>query len=217
MKNSYFLLIPFLFGISSIFAAPANYQNYNPSNPLKDSVDRLRHQLGNQDVELNACQQKLESFQVILEGLQDQIQEQGKSQKEQFKKDSLSLEMKLASLENTAKSLAADIKELHTHANETSHALQAIKQKLAEGDQRALLQSSNIENLQSVIQTLMEALQVKADLPNSAASNGTYKVKAGDSLEKIARIHGTTVQVLKDLNHMTSDKIVVGKNLKIPE
>ena len=71
------------------------------------------------------------------------------------------------------------------------------------------------------MRALTDALQVKDSIPakfgDVADSGSSYRVKNGDSLEKIARTHQTTVQAIKDLNGLTSDKIVVGKLLKIPE
>ena len=43
-----------------------------------------------------------------------------------------------------------------------------------------------------------------------------YVVKSGDSLTRIAKAHGTTVQTLKAANGLKSDRIVVGAKLKIP-
>ena len=48
------------------------------------------------------------------------------------------------------------------------------------------------------------------------ASGGTYTIKPGDSLSRIASRHGTSVAVLKRLNGMSSDKIFAGKTLKLP-
>ena len=43
-----------------------------------------------------------------------------------------------------------------------------------------------------------------------------YVVKAGDSLTKIAKDHGTTITALRKANKLTTDKIKVGDKLKIP-
>jgi len=43
-----------------------------------------------------------------------------------------------------------------------------------------------------------------------------YVVKSGDSLIRIAKVHGTTVKALKAANGLESDRIVVGARLKIP-
>jgi LysM repeat protein len=44
-----------------------------------------------------------------------------------------------------------------------------------------------------------------------------YVVKSGDSLGRIARTHGTTVQAIKAANGLMSDRIVAGQKLKLPE
>ena len=44
----------------------------------------------------------------------------------------------------------------------------------------------------------------------------TYVVKSGDSLSKIAKIHGTTVKALRAANNLKTDQIKVGQKLKIP-
>lgn len=49
-----------------------------------------------------------------------------------------------------------------------------------------------------------------------AASGQTYTVQSGDSLWKIARTHGTTVDKIKALNNLNSDVIRVGLQLKLP-
>ncbi|MFB9126659.1 LysM peptidoglycan-binding domain-containing protein [Paraburkholderia dipogonis] len=61
------------------------------------------------------------------------------------------------------------------------------------------------------------------DLPtqtdNSAGGDywrGTYKVKAHDNLTAIARKYHTSVDLLKHVNHLTSDVILVGQVLKVP-
>ena len=51
----------------------------------------------------------------------------------------------------------------------------------------------------------------------ASPSPSRYVVKAGDTLGRIARAHRTTVQALKAANGLTSDRIVVGHSLKMPE
>lgn len=66
----------------------------------------------------------------------------------------------------------------------------------------------------------------KAEIKNNASSTTTkkaaapttYKVKSGDTLEKIARKHGTTVAALQAANGMSKNntRINIGQKLKIP-
>lgn len=44
----------------------------------------------------------------------------------------------------------------------------------------------------------------------------TYTVKSGDTLWKLARTYGTTVDAIKNLNGLTSDMLSIGQKLRIP-
>ena len=153
----------------------------------------------------------------MIEGVRDHIEDISKAQKDQFKSNASTLEGKISSLEQIIKNMTADLKKLQSHANDTSSTLQMIKQKLADWDQQIQTQNDNLKNMQAALQTLMEAFQVKMDIPSSLGSNPkSYKVKNGDTLEKIAKAHGTTIQAIKDLNNLKTDRIVVGKTLQLP-
>lgn len=43
-----------------------------------------------------------------------------------------------------------------------------------------------------------------------------YRVRSGDSLWEIARSHGTTVNHLRDLNHLSNSRIYAGQVLEVP-
>lgn len=47
-------------------------------------------------------------------------------------------------------------------------------------------------------------------------SVGTYKVKSGDTLTKIAAEHHTTVKAIQSANNLTDSRIKVGQLLKLP-
>lgn len=48
------------------------------------------------------------------------------------------------------------------------------------------------------------------------ANGSVYYVKAGDTLTRIAKLHGTTVKALRSLNNLKSDRLHVGQKLKVP-
>lgn len=54
--------------------------------------------------------------------------------------------------------------------------------------------------------------------PNKEESNNyvTYVVEAGDSLSKLARVYNTTVDEIKRINNLTSNTIVIGEELLLP-
>ncbi len=55
-------------------------------------------------------------------------------------------------------------------------------------------------------------------LPSTGnTQNITYTVKNGDSLYKIAQTYNTTVDAIKSLNNLTSNSLVIGQVLQIPQ
>jgi LysM repeat protein len=44
-----------------------------------------------------------------------------------------------------------------------------------------------------------------------------YRVKAGDSIEKIARQFGTTPEQIKKINQLHNDLILVGQEIRVPK
>ncbi len=68
--------------------------------------------------------------------------------------------------------------------------------------------------------------KVKIPAKSATASNGAlvantadasvYSVKSGDTLDKIARAHKTTVKELQRINNLTTTQIRVGQKLKMP-
>ena len=60
-------------------------------------------------------------------------------------------------------------------------------------------------------------LDAKVNTVPAASQAGTvYVVKSGDTLTRIARTYGTTIQAIETANGLTGDRIVVGAKLKIP-
>lgn len=213
-------------------AAPANhrYYSYNDQNSIalhemRDSIESFRHEVNNHEAEIRIFDEKLRNLDTIIESLRDQLAESTRSHKDQLKGSSTSLETKIIALEALTKSLVSDLKQFKSHANESTIALGQYKQKITDLEKIVEQQNQNIDHLQAAMRALTDALQVKDTLSIKGSSEksdtplgaGKYRVKNGDSLEKIARAHQTTVQVLKELNGMSNDKILVGKVLIVPE
>jgi LysM repeat protein len=56
----------------------------------------------------------------------------------------------------------------------------------------------------------------KPATPDASQSGTVYVVKSGDTLSRIAKTHGTTIQAIEAANGLTDDRILVGAKLKIP-
>lgn len=77
-----------------------------------------------------------------------------------------------------------------------------------------LLQSNYEEYAEAVVKAVTEFLGYNYTPPSN--NKNTYTVKSGDSLYNIARRYGTTVDVLKQANNLTSNTLFIGQELIIP-
>jgi len=53
-------------------------------------------------------------------------------------------------------------------------------------------------------------------VPDPGRAGTVYVVKSGDTLTRIARTYGTSIQAIEAANGLTDDRILVGAKLKIP-
>ncbi len=193
-------------------------------NEIRDGVDDLRHEVNNHESEIRTFEHKLENLDGRLDSLLEQIETNSRTHKDMLKGETGNLEERLAALESLNKGIVSDLKMLKTHANDSAIVIGQYKQKLVELEKIIESQNKSLDALQGAIQSLAEAMQVKASGSSSVAlrddsySGRTYKVKPGDTLDKIAKAHQTTIQAIRDANNLSKDKdkIVVGQTLKIP-
>lgn len=214
---------------SLVSAAPRRYtseeDNAMAMREMRDSLDTMRHEVDNHETEIRMFDERVNNQEATLVSLRQQLQDANQANKELIKGNANSLEAKIASLESVNKSLMADMTQFKAHANESSNALEQYKKKISELEKTLTelekileKQNQNLDNVKSAMASMMDAMQVKEVVTSLPQSDGEkiYKIKAGDSLEKIARAHNTTVKVLKELNNLSSDRIVVGQTLHLP-
>lgn len=208
MKKTVLLLTLLLFSQAEAFNKRPSLadQNVEKLSQLQESCSFIQHRLSNQEVQSRTYENRLQNFEEMLDDLRDAFRQLGNQQEETLQTRSQTIDLRLKNLEQSNQALTSDLQQLTNHANETTTSLKNCKQKLSDLER-------NIANLQSAVNSVLEAFQIKAAPSNSVK---TYKVKNGDNLEKIAKLHHTSIQAIKELNQMSNDKIIVGKTLKIP-
>lgn len=201
-------------GMGDVYAHDAFYP---PSSggikQLHDNVNELRYHLTAQEDELRQIGEKFNNTESTLEDMQRRFQEQSKGHAEQLRSSKAGLETKLGDLELVTKGLVLDVNQIKNRVNESSTILQQYKQQLASFEKAIEEQNRNIENMHAAIKSLMQALQGNE---GETSLFDVYTVKSGDSLEKIAHAHSTSVKALKELNNLPTDRIKIGQKLKIP-
>lgn len=113
------------------------------------------------------------------------------------------LQHKIAVIERNQDKLSGEIRTLSTHANQMTSSLSHYRDQI----QNLTSRFEDLEKIKNTLSSISKSI---------GRSQTSYKVKAGDSLEKIARHHNTSVEAIKKANHLQTDRIVVGQELLVP-
>lgn len=171
---------------------------------VQTNLDDLRHDINCFQTEMQILDGRIKYYENALSSLKQQDLEKSQVKIDQLTHQIHNLEKKMSACEKSQQGELKDIEKLASHANETTSALTQFKERLQEIEQDISLLAKLKGNLESIAKTL------KSDTPK------IYRVAAGDSLEKIAKFHKTTVLRIKEMNGLEQDLIVVGQELKIP-
>jgi LysM repeat protein len=125
------------------------------------------------------------------------------------------LEQRLSTLEHLQEGAMSDIRSLNQFLKETASSLDQLQQQFLTLDQRLKHESERlgeVANLRSTISSLSKAMS-----SHTQNMGKTHRVRTGESLEKIARQYETSVEEIKRTNGLTTNKILIGQELKIPQ
>lgn len=175
------------------------YQLELTLHEVQTNLDELKHEIHCFKTELQIIDGRIKGYENTIANIKHQGIDQLSQQIQ-------SLEKKWNTLEKTSSAESKELSSLLSHANETTAALTQFKDRIQELEETIVLQNRKFEDLS----------KLKGTLESLALGFKIYKIKSGDSLEKIARLHKTTAEKIKKANHLDQDLIVVGQELKIP-
>lgn len=156
---------------------------------------------GNQDSAIHDLRLEIADLKHALHGTEVEVKlleerMEGASQSDDLK-------MKIVALEKSLDKLSHDIRSLSNFSTQTTAALTVYRNQISAIDDKL----SEISKLRSTLSQLSKPMSIET---------ASYQVRAGDSLEKIARKFQVSVENLKQENNLSSDKIVVGQQIAIP-
>lgn len=200
-----------IFSAAVSFAAPRGNLEQEVME-MRHALGSIRYELDNRDAENAVLQERLLNQEQTIEQIREDM---AVVKKEATVKQSQSLDK----LDTNLGNLITDIKQVRNHANEMSESLAKAQTRIGQLEKTIETQNRNISTMQSAIKDIMEAFDMKSGAPAVAStdSGDAYRVKAGDSLEKIARKYNMSTKRLKELNGLSNDVIRVGQKLKIAD
>ena len=178
---------------------------------VQTNLDDLKHDINCFQTEIQILDGRIKYYENALATLKQQDIEKQQAKLEQMEKELHLLEQKWTALEKARVGEKENLNQLSVHAGETTSALGQFKSRIQELEQGILAQNRRFEEL-SKVKGSIEAIAKSLKL----APSKIHKVRAGETLEKIAAAHHTKAERIKKLNELSTDLIVVGQELKIP-
>lgn len=192
-----------------------------PAAPNNDrtisEVGYLKHEQDNIEVELRLFEGKLNTLEESLSLLRQEMDEKQQANQRLLASSLAESQDSIVRFQGTLNGFVADLRELKTHANDLEVSFSQYKRRFGEFEQLVDRHTRNITNLEAAIRTLTTLVK-EGSAPAAAAiaSGNRYKVKSGDTLEKIAKANQVTVKQLKEANQLKNDLIIVGQELVVP-
>ena len=185
-----------LFALSVAWMAHARQgRSYAESmvDELRLELSDLKHELHSARVEINLLEEKLAKQERV-------------SAAKNVDAPLENLNKRIDRLEKILEKTALDMRNL----NASTARIQELEGALAQQEKKL----DEVGKLKNTLAALSKAIghSIKASTELRAQ---TYYVKAGDSLEKIARAHHTTADAIRQLNQLPSDTIRIGQQLTI--
>ena len=191
------LLAPiFLSGCGAISSSKAERHQMELSlHKVRTEVDELKHDLNTYEIEHHILEGQLIDQQQSMEALKQQITSFKQENFASFSDDLQKIEKNVARLSKQQEKAIGDIRQLSSHANDTTTALSQYKAKIAQLEKSISLEKEQLKEITKKV----------------------YVVQVGDSLEKIARNHNISLEELKKYNpQLASDLIVVDQEIHLP-
>lgn len=182
---------------------------------VRTDLEEAKHDINTQQMQLGILEGKLLRFDDLIHSIKVDSSEKQKSTLESLSYHLTQLEKKLEKFEEKQKEILTDLAQLEAHANHTTKALAQYKEKMKELENNL---SAHSEILTQVSQ-LKKHFKAAAALSEESKECGTTEVvtvKSGDSLQRIARQHNSSVEELRRLNNLKDDLIMVGQELVVP-
>ncbi len=174
---------------------------------LRVEIGDLKHALHTTKVELNLLDERCKKDSAQLNKAKTQQKEGA------LTAQVLLLEKKVTHLEKKLETVGDDIRTLNASLHQALTKIQTIQTHLLSHDGRL----DEVAQLKGTLTSISKAIGARAPTEKTQLQSRSYRVKAGDSLEKIARNEHISIEALRKSNNLTHDKIRVGQELRLPE
>ncbi|MFT4553453.1 MAG: chromosome segregation ATPase [Chlamydiales bacterium] len=184
---------------------------------MRIELGDLRHRLDGLVLEGGLLEEKVASRLARTDSLKEELGEIQQLGSEDVGRKISEFESRMSIARDKQKGMVADIRQLLTHANDTTSSLDQQRKKIsgfeADLEKREQRLEDKLSHLKTAVGSLIKLIE---DNKGDLSSARIYTVKEGDSLDRIARKYKTSTDDLKKINRLDTDLIVIGQELKLP-
>lgn len=177
---------------------------------MRSQIEDFKYQLNKYEVELQIVEGKADSQGSTLNQVRQDLSKLNENDSNLVESTFALYDKKIEKLEGMEENLKKDLLLLKEHTQELITSLSQFKQKIDSNESQISNQKRFIEHLKTSIEAVMKYVEGPKE-----GEGIYYVVQPGDSLERIAKENQSSIEQLKDLNHITSDLIVVGQKLRL--
>ena len=184
---------------------------------VRTDLEEVKHDLNTYEIEHHVLEGKLLDQEALITSIKQNTLDAQQNKIDQISQDLTNIEKKFTSISKQQEKILIDIRQLSTHANETTTALSQYKEKIAQFEKNMHIQNQQINEFMQIKNTLKEfaSSTLKLSQKNGEENALSYIVKSGDTLRKIADNYQTTTTHLQNLNNLIDDRIYIGQELTI--
>lgn len=183
---------------------------------IRIEVEDFRRRLDQASSEFMILDSKLRNQGGELNKLQAAVKSERSSKSGELALKTSDLERRLAAVVAEQKEILKDLRRIAEHGNTVSTTLNQYAEKVTSLEREMSKRDKHLERQLSDLKKGMGSLIAFMDKGDTGTGASAYTVRSGDSLEKIARAHHTSIKAIKELNQLTSDLIIVGQKLMMP-
>ena len=216
------MMRPFpLFKLLIILFISVFYVNFSFAREVNYNYQDLKTELRNTNTELSILKEQYRTLEDILHSVQREFNTLKNQQRQQNQQNQSSDH--LISLNSKAETNFSNVQRLSQYANQTSAVLSDYQKRIADLEHVIATQKNNFAHLETAVKSLIKLVQNQNNTPRAhssfsdiAENSRIYKVKSGDSLERISKKYNVSILDLKKANLLKNDLIIVGQDLQIP-
>ncbi|MBM3195537.1 MAG: LysM peptidoglycan-binding domain-containing protein [Chlamydiae bacterium] len=175
---------------------------------LKNEIEDLKQEMKAYQIEVSILEGKMMNHDEDLGYLQAQDLP-GKNGGRSLDSQTL-MEKKVLEIERTLELLVRRFDRIEIESKEIAKSVGIYKQRFQDYEKFLQSQNDSIQELGKLKRNLKE-------IREDALETTTYRVRAGDSIDKIARQFATTPEQLKKMNQLHNDLILVGQEIRVPK